>query len=123
MIKKIFILAVTASSTMLNATDSNSIKHYGYSAAFGFASETFIHKNYIYLDDIEKISYATILGTTPGLIKELSDKKFSKEDLAYDFFGALSGAVLSNYINNNSTIFISHDNKHKSTQIKYAYNF
>ena len=60
----------------LNAADSNSIKHYGLSAVFGLVSETVIHKKFVGLDDIEKISYATIIGSTPGLIKELTDDKF-----------------------------------------------
>lgn len=107
----------------LYATDSNSIKHYGFSALFGFVGETIVHKEYSTLDDFDKIAFGTLLGTAPGLFKELTDDKFSSSDLAYDVAGALTGAVFSNYINNNTSIFITHNNKEKSTKINLAYKF
>ena len=48
------------------------VKHYGFSAIFGFTSETIIHKNFTSLNDIEKVSYATLLGSTYGLIKKIN---------------------------------------------------
>lgn len=107
----------------LNAADSNSAKHYGLSAVFGFGSETIIHKNFTQLSDLEKISYATLIGSTPGLIKEMNDDEFSNEDMAFDVLGALSGALLSNYLNNNTSIFVSHDKEKEATKINLAYNF
>lgn len=68
---------------------------------FGFASESVINK------------YFT----------EFNDEKFSNEDLAFDALGALTGAIFSNYINNNSSIFISHSEENKSTKIMLAHNF
>lgn len=106
-LKKIILSFSVFGLTILNAGDSNSVKHYGFSAVFGFASETIIHKNFTQLGDIEKVSYATILGSTPGLIKELTDDKFSNEDMAFNFAGALTGALLSNYLNNNTSIFVT----------------
>ena len=106
-----------------NAGDSNSVKHYGFSAIFGFTSETIIHKNFTSLNDIEKVAYGTLLGSTPGLIKELTDDKFSNEDMAFNIAGALTGALLSNYLNNNTSIFISHNEEEKATKINLAYNF
>ena len=82
-----------------------------------------IHKNFTSLNDIERVSYATILGSTPGLIKELTDDKFSNEDMAFNIAGALTGALLSNYLNNNTSIFISHNEEEKATKINLAYNF
>lgn len=101
--------------TILNAADSNSIKHYGFSAVFGFTSETIIHKNFSQLGDIEKVSYATILGSTPGLIKELTDDKFSNEDMAFN----IADALISNYLNNNTSIFVTQSRR----KINLAYNF
>lgn len=106
-LKKIILSFSVFGLTILNAGDSNSVKHYGFSAVFGFASEIIIHKNFTQLGDIEKVSYATILGSTPGLIKELTDDKFSNEDMAFNFAGALTGALLSNYLNNNTSIFVT----------------
>ena len=118
------IVAISLLSTVsLNAADSNSIKHFGFSAIFGLASETVLHKSYPQFDDIEKISYATAIASLPGLAKELSDTKFSNEDMVFNVLGALSGAVFSNYLNNNTSIFVAHNNEEKSSQIKLAYKF
>lgn len=118
------IIAVSLLSTIsLNAADSNSIKHFGFSAIFGIASETILHKNYTQFDDIEKITYATAIASLPGLAKELTDEEFSNEDMVFNVLGALSGAVFSNYLNNNTSIFIAHNEEEKSTQIKLAYKF
>ena len=122
-LKKIILSFSVFGLTILNAGDSNSVKHYGFSAVFGFASETIIHKNFTQLGDIEKVSYATILGSTPGLIKELTDDKFSNEDMAFNVAGALTGALISNYLNNNTSIFVTHNEEEKSTKINLAYNF
>lgn len=118
----LLLVALTAFIN-LHAEDSNSAKHYGISAAFGFASETIIHKYYSELNDFEKISYATVVGTLPGLAKEFNDDKFSNEDLAFDALGALTGAVLANYLNNNTSIFVSHSEENKSTKVMLAHNF
>ena len=122
-LKKIVLATCILGIVGANAADSNSAKHYGFSADFGFTSETLIHKNFTSLNDIERVSYATILGSTPGLIKELTDDKFSNEDMAFNIAGALTGALLSNYLNNNTSIFISHNEEEKATKINLAYNF
>ena len=122
-LKKTFLLLSLTGLIGLNAADSNSAKHYGLSAVFGFASETVIHKNFSELSDFEKISYSTVIGTLPGLAKEFHDDEFSNEDLAFDALGALSGAIFSNYLNNNTSIFISHSEENKSTQVMLAHNF
>ena len=106
-----------------NAGDSNSVKHYGFSAIFGFTSETIIHKNFTSLNDIEKVAYGTLLGSTPGLIKELTDDEFSNEDMAFNVAGALTGALLSDYLNNNTSIFVTHNEEQKATKVNLAYNF
>lgn len=122
-LKKAILLLGLIGLINLSAEDSNSAKHYGISAAFGFVSETVIHKNFTTLNDFEKISYATITGTLPGLAKEFHDDKFSKEDLAFDALGALTGAIFANYLNNNTSIFIAHSEENKSTQVMLAHNF
>ncbi len=121
--KKALLLLGFVGLINVYAEDSNSAKHYGISAAFGFASETIIHKNFTPLNDLEKITYPTITGTLPGLAKEFNDDKFSNEDLAFDALGALTGAVFANYLNNNTSIFISHSEENKSTQVMLAHNF
>ncbi|RXJ83319.1 hypothetical protein [Arcobacter cloacae] len=119
--KTLLLLGLLGSNVF--AEDSNSAKHFGISALFGFGSELIIHKNFTNLSNFEKISYATIIGSTPGLIKELNDDKFSNEDLAFDIAGALTGALISNYLNNNTSIFISHNKEKEATKVNLAYNF
>ena len=46
-LKKIILSFSVFGLTILNAGDSNSVKHYGFSAVFGFASETIIPNNSI----------------------------------------------------------------------------
>lgn len=123
MIKKSLAVLALTSFVSLNAIESDSYKHYGYSAVFGFASETYFQIQHPSLSNFEKISYGTIVGTVPGLVKELTDDEFSRKDLAYDFAGALTGALISNYVNNNTSIFVSHNSERDSTQVKVAYNF
>lgn len=117
------ILALSLSTSSLIAEDSNSAKHFGFSAVFGYATETFIHDRYNTLNDYEKVGYSTIIGTLPGLAKELNDTKFDNEDLAFDIAGAFAGSLLSNYLNNNVFVTVQHDNKRKSTLIAANYKF
>lgn len=125
--KNKILLAVFVSfcifSTNLSAEDSNSAKHFGLSAVFGYASETYLHHNQKELSNMEKISYATIIGTLPGLAKELNDTKFDNEDLAFDIAGAFAGSLLSNYLNNNVFLSVKHDSERKSTKIAANYKF
>ena len=55
-LKKVLLSIVFLGLIGANAGDSNSVKHYGFSAIFGFTSETIIHKNFTSLNDIEKVS-------------------------------------------------------------------
>ena len=117
------VLGLSIFSSSLFAEDSNSGKHFAYSAIFGYASETFIHDRYKTLNDYEKVGYSTIIGTLPGLAKELSDTKFDNEDLAFDIAGAFAGSLLSNYLNNNVFVTVNHDSKKKSTVVAANYKF
>lgn len=117
------LLSLSVFTSTLFAEDSNSAKHFGLSAVFGYASETFIHDRYKTLNDYEKVGYSTLIGTLPGLAKELNDTKFDNEDLAFDIAGAFAGSLLSNYLNNNVFVTVNHDSKKKSTVVAANYKF
>ena len=102
------------------AEDSNSAKHFGFSAIFGYASESYIHNKYD-LNDYEKVGYSTIIGSLPGLAKELTDTKYDGEDMAFNVAGAFAGSLLSNYLNN--TVFISFDETNGEKKVKIASRF
>lgn len=121
--KKAILTLGLFSTVALNAADNNSLKHYGISVLLGGAAETVIHKQYMQWDDVDKVAAATAIGTIPGLAKELTDDHFSTSDLAFDVAGALTGAILSNYLNNNTTIFVSKEEKEVVTRVQYTQSF
>lgn len=82
-------------------------KHFALSALFSMGSETILEfHNDRSLDEsdqlngIELITYSTLIGLVPGVLKEASDasdenNEWSNADLVYDFAGALAGSALS----------------------------
>ncbi len=84
--------------------EENVLLHLGLSTGFGFIAENAIHNR---VDtDSKRIAYATILGSIPGLIKEVSDDEFSGEDMLADVVGALAGSLIANRLNRNLTASI-----------------
>jgi uncharacterized protein YfiM (DUF2279 family) len=78
--------------------------HFGISALFGAGAETVLHYRTDF-EDVERVALGTLLGSVPGLAKEIIDSqedgnKFSGGDMAADVAGAFSGAFLSNLFNN-----------------------
>jgi len=78
--------------------------HFGLSALFGAGAETFLHYRTDF-ENVETVALGTLLGSAPGLAKEIIDSQddgneFSGRDLAADVAGAFSGALLSNLFNN-----------------------
>ncbi|MEE9326678.1 MAG: hypothetical protein V3U71_05230 [Cocleimonas sp.] len=83
--------------------------HFGISTGLGFVAENMLHNKVD--SDSKRIAYATILGSVPGLFKELSDNEFSGEDMAADVLGSFAGAFLANHFNKKTiaTIQKKHD--------------
>ena len=80
------------------------IAHFGLSALFGAGAETILHYRTDF-EDVERVALGTLLGSVPGLAKEIIDSQedgneFSGSDLTADVAGAFSGALLSNLFNN-----------------------
>ena len=80
------------------------IAHFGLSALFGAGAETILHYRTDF-EDVERVALGTLLGSVPGLAKEIIDSQedgneFSARDLTADVAGAFSGALLSNLFNN-----------------------
>jgi uncharacterized protein YfiM (DUF2279 family) len=78
--------------------------HFGLSALFGVGAETVLHYRTDF-EDVERVALGTLLGSVPGLAKEIIDSQqdgneFSGRDLTADVAGAFSGAFLSNLFNN-----------------------
>lgn len=122
--KKIFssLLISSVLGTTIFAADSNSVKHFGFSAIFGYGAETIIH-DYESLSETEKVIYGTALGSVPGLAKELTDSEFDNEDMAFNIAGALAGSLLSNYLNNNVFVTVQHDSKRDSNKVLVSFKY
>lgn len=88
--------------------ENNEALHIAVSAATGYAAETFIHNK---VDtNAERIIYGTLLGTAPGLAKELIDDEFSERDMAANLVGAFIGSYIGTRLNRNLTVNVQKQN-------------
>lgn len=116
------LLGTLVSSSTLFAAENDKIKHFGFSSIFGYGGETLIHDIQT-LSDTEKVIYGTVIGSVPGLIKELTDDKYDSEDMAYNVAGAFAGSLLSNYLNNNVFVAFEHNSKRKSNKVLVSFKY
>jgi putative lipoprotein len=77
-------------------TGTDKLGHFAVSAPFGALG------GYLMRDTAHPIVYGTLIGTVPGLAKEVIDGTcrtdgFSYKDLAADALGALTGAALTHW--------------------------
>jgi uncharacterized protein YfiM (DUF2279 family) len=77
-------------------TGSDKLKHFAVSAPFGALGA------YLERDTQHPVAYGTLIGTVPGLAKEVFDGTcrtdgFSYKDLEADALGALTGAALTHW--------------------------
>jgi putative lipoprotein len=77
-------------------TGTDKLEHFGVSMPFGALGA------YAMRDTEHPVIYGSLLGTVPGLAKEIIDGTcstdgFSYKDLTADAIGALSGALLANW--------------------------
>lgn len=106
--KKILVMALLFSSVNAFACSDfkvandtwkgqDKIKHFSVSVPLGAIGA------YITRDSRNPVLYGALIGSMPGLVKEVIDgcrsggTGFSSHDMAYNFLGALVGAKLGNY--------------------------
>ncbi len=121
----IILLLFIPSATFSAEADSNSVLHFGYSLVFGVFGETLLHYNFD-MSAPSRIFYATLIGSIPGLAKEIQDNSddgghFSGSDMAFDVAGAFTGSVISNYINNKVRVNVTH--QPDGAMIRLSYNY
>jgi len=121
----IIILLFIPVETFAGEADSNSVLHFGFSMVFGVMSETFLHNNFD-MSAPPRIFYATVIGSIPGLAKEISDNSddgghFSGSDMAFDVVGAFTGSLISNYINNKVRVSVKHQSDGAVIRLSYNY--
>jgi len=103
----------------------NEALHFGVSTILGAAGETIIHHK-TKMGTAERIGYGTVLGSLPGLAKEIidstkKDNHFSGKDMAANVAGAFVGSVIANWVNNK--ILVSVDMEQKKVALLVFYEF
>jgi len=94
---------------------------------FGAAGESFLH----YATDLKgdsRVLFGTVLGTLPGLFKEVVDSteegnRFSGGDLIADILGSFCGAFLSNMVNNKIQVNVDLNKKKDIWLVSIRYSF
>ncbi|MGC2061966.1 MAG: hypothetical protein WA610_03245 [Thermodesulfovibrionales bacterium] len=102
------------------AESNDAALHAGLSSLFGAAGETYFH----YHTDLEapgRVLFGTLVGSLPGLAKELTDSRFSGSDMAADVAGALLGALVANFVNNR--LKVSVERQARKTTVLLTYSF
>ena len=92
---------------------TKNILHFGLSAGMAFAGESFIAAKY---PDLSPVVGGVVIALIPGVLKEVVDRNggastaSSIHDLKLDLAGAVTGALLSNYIRKETgwSLFVSH---------------
>jgi uncharacterized protein YfiM (DUF2279 family) len=107
------------------ASDKDIALHFGLSSIFGGAAESYLHYE-THLGAPERILYGTLIGSIPGLAKEILDSSqednyFSGSETAVDVAGAFVGAVIANFVNNK--IQINVDSQRKKVTVTLLYKF
>lgn len=118
---KIFICIIlyTVLSPEHILAQSDKRKHFWISTIFGATSETFLYYE-TGLKIPKSIFIGTVIGTLPGIAKELIDSSkednyFDNNDLSADIIGAFTGVLFSAIFRNN-ILMINKDDK----QIKFS---
>lgn len=97
------LLVMILSTNSLYALENDKLLHYGASTAAGYLSGSLLTHFHEYEDrSLELVGYSTLLGSLPGLAKEINDSTkednvFSNADMAANILGALTGALIHNY--------------------------
>ncbi len=109
----------------ISFADGDAALHFGLSTIFGAAGESIVHYN-TKTTTAERIIYGTLLGSLPGLAKEIidsteSDNHFSGTDMAANVAGAFAGSVLANLINNKLQVSVDAERKKVALAIGYEF--
>ena len=120
-----FLLTISLMIPAGSSADDNQGLHFGLSAIFGAAGESFVHYK-TQSGTAKRIIYGTALGSLPGLAKEVidgskEDNHFSGEDMAANVAGAFVGSVIANIVNNR--IQLSFNVRQKRVSLALLYQF
>ncbi len=107
------------------AWDENFDQHFTLSMLFGAIGETIVHNRETY-GVSKKIIAGAVLGTVPGLIKEISDNtesnnSFSEDQILYDVSGSTVGSLIAYKYNSRTKVKVSKEKGGAKVYIRYSY--
>ena len=111
-LKQFFLLCIIFFSSAAYATNDKTL-HFGVSSIAGYLAETVIHSSSVVENSSTKrVVYGTLLGTVPGLVKEVLDSNeannnFSGGDMVANVVGAFTGSFIANNINNRLNVSVT----------------
>ena len=122
----VIMLAILLLSARGVFAEDDKVKHFGVSAMFGAGADTYLHYR-TELKAVARIPLSTILGSLPGLAKEIIDSNevdnsFSSSDMTANLAGAFVGAMVSSIFNDTIQIMMKHG-KEKRVAILATYRF
>ena len=129
MIRKIAMLLIFSLLIMIPnasfAADNNFGQHFTWSVLFGAIGETTIH-NREKFDVPMKIMAGTVIGTVPGVIKEIfdgteTDNHFSEEQVLYDAMGSTLGSLIAYKYNSRTKVNVSGKEGGAIISVLYSY--
>jgi putative lipoprotein len=118
----LFFLLLSVSSGF--AVDDKA-QHFAISGVCGAGSETILHYK-TEMGAIGRVSSATILGSLPGLVKEISDSRqegneFGGGDMAADMLGSFAGAMISNLLNDRIKVRLDMRNRDVAVAVLWRF--
>jgi len=120
----IFLLLIMVPHSSF-ADDGNFGQHFTVSILMGAIGETTIHNRENFNVPM-KILAGTVIGTVPGLIKEIFDSKeknnhFSEEQLLYDAMGSAVGSFIAYKFNSRTKVNVSKSDG--GAKISFLYHY
>ena len=129
MIRKIAMLLIFSLVIIIPyssfALDNHFGQHFTISMVLGAIGETAVHKKEN-INGPMKIVVGTVLGSVPGLIKELDDSNdsnnyFSGDQMLYDIAGSAVGSVIAYKLNSRTKVNVSGTDGGATISLLYSY--
>jgi len=129
MIRKIAMLLIFSLVILIPrssfASDGNFGEHFTVSMVLGAVGETAVHNRETF-NAPTKILLGTVIGSVPGLIKEISDSTdsnnhFSEEQMLYDVMGSAVGSFIAYKVNSRTKVNVSGADGGATISLSYSY--
>jgi hypothetical protein len=128
MTRRITLLIILSLLIMIPLTsfaDDNFDQHFTLSVLFGAIGETTVHNRETF-NVTKKILVGTVIGSVPGLIKEIGDSTnnnnyFSETQILYDVMGSAVGSIIAYKYHSRTKVNVSGVNGGAKITFVYSY--